>query len=292
MKLSFPKMISKHVQGLLFLSFALTSFLWASAALSLKPEYEADRLLMAAEQAFAISDFDQAAELLDRASQLGIELPADYDFLNGRLLQRSGQLEQAREKLESYVDKEGNEGIYYREALNLITDIERKQNQKQAVASLNTDSINEKVEIRLSGTTEEYVAGLRNQYGLSDSRLALAAHINKLLKENAYTNEGVIAGSRLGTPSQHRINSTSAGEVVSLNKIGDAESDPFREDRFPVYGLSPTISFDCGNTASSCWIRHPVTKQPWIQIRENERVANEVAKAISQLIRVLQKINA
>lgn len=275
-----------------FLFIFLTSIIWASAAQSLKPEYEADRLLMAAEEAVAENDFTLAAKHLDKASQLGIELPADYDFLNGKLLQRKGDLSDAREKLESYVDREGSEGLYYREALGLITEIEKKQNQKQEITSLDKNALNQKAEIRLSETSEEYIAKLRTRYGLKESKLALTAHINSLLKANAYTNAGVVAGSRLGTPSQHRISSTSAGELVSLNRIGDAESDPFREDRFPVYGLSPTIRFDCGRSAASCWILHPVTKRPWLQIRENERTANEVAKAISQLIRVLQKVNA
>lgn len=275
-----------------FLFVFLTSIIWASAAQSLKPEYEADRLLMAAEEAVAENDFTLAAKHLDKASQLGIELPADYDFLNGKLLQRKGDLSDARKKLENYVDREGNEGLYYREALGLITEIEKKQNQKQEITSLDKNALNQKAEIRLSETSEEYIAKLRTRYGLKESKLALTAHINSLLKANAYTNAGVVAGSRLGTPSQHRISSTSAGELVSLNRIGDAESDPFREDRFPVYGLSPTIRFDCGRSAASCWILHPVTKRPWLQIRENERTANEVAKAISQLIRVLQKVNA
>lgn len=275
-----------------FLLLFLTSSIWVSAAHSLKPEYEADRLLMAAEQAVAENDFNLAAKHLDKASQLGIELPADYDFLNGKLLLREGSLNDAREKLESYVDREGNEGLYYREALNLITEIEQKQNQKQEITSLDKITLNQKAEIRLSESSEEYIDKLRIRYGQKDSALALAMHINSLLKANAYTNEGVVAGSRLGTPSQHRISSSSTGELVSLNRLGNAESDPFREDRFPVYGLSPTIRFDCGNSAASCWILHPITKRPWLQIKENERTANEVAKAISQLIRVLQKINA
>src|SRR5690606_23957060 len=103
----------------------LMSVIIAGGAQALKPSHEADRLIMAAQDAIAADDYVQAERYLEEANALGIDLPPDYDFLYGRVLYQQNELQQARTQLEQYVDATGNGGEYYREALMLITEIER-----------------------------------------------------------------------------------------------------------------------------------------------------------------------
>lgn len=135
----------------------------------------------------------------------------------------------------------------------------------------------------------QYVEGLQKLYQTPDATEALTRHINNLLKFYAYGDERIIASSRLGTPSRHRIHTSDRGEIVSFNKFGTAEDEPFKEDRFSVYGVNPYLEYSCSERAGSCWIMHPVTSERWLQIVGNQDTAEELTKAFAQLIKRMQK---
>ena len=257
-------------------------------ALALKPSHEADRLMIAAEEAFKVNNPKLAGQYLDDALRLGIALPPEYNFLYGKLLAQQKKNIEARQYLESYVNREGDSGQFYREALSLITDIQ-KQPQAAAKSQAVTIANRGKSELRRAdGSESSYVDNLQDLYGTGNTAAALITHLNNLLKFYAYGDERIIASSRSGTPSRHKIQFSSRGEIISFNKVGTADA-PYTEDRFSVFGVNPHVSYQCRAATSSCWLYHPVTSQRWLQIVNNEEVALEISKAMSQLIRNLQK---
>jgi hypothetical protein len=277
----------------------------SAETLALTPIEEADRLLSAAEQAFADDNRQQADEYLSDALLLGIALPPEFNFLYGKLLVQQNNGTEARRYLEQYIGDDSTDNRYYREALSLIAQIE-KQNQtttsSQATASpltrsqaVGPQSNNPRqsgkrnaVISRVDSDGLPYVDHIQQLYKAETTASALTQHLNNLLKFYAFGDERVVASTRSGKPSRHKIQFSSEGEIISFNKVGAANA-PYTEDRFSVYGVNPHISFQCRAATSSCWLYHPITSQRWLQIVRNEDVALEISKALSQLIRDLQK---
>lgn len=268
-----------------------TLLLWlmASPATALKPSHEADRLILAAEEAIAANNYSQAAEHLEKTRQLGISLPAEYDFFYGKLLNQRDEPARARTHLESYADQVGSGGEHYREALSLITDIEQQRGRSRQAKQGDTGTAEGTAELSWADNQRQYVEEIQELYESSDASKALVQHINSLLKFYAYGDERIIAASRMDTPSRHRIHTSDRGEIVSFSKFGLAEDEPFREKRFTVYGVDPYVEHQCDRSTASCWVLHPVTSERWLQIVQNEEVAAELSKAFSQLIKRMQK---
>ncbi|MGI1677515.1 MAG: tetratricopeptide repeat protein [Cellvibrionaceae bacterium] len=255
-----------------------------STSYALQPAHEADRLIMAAEDSIENNDYRDAERYLEKAEKLGIALPSDYDFLYGKILQHKGDYKKANDKLELYVNRDGNEGRYYREALSLITNIERKlENKTESVSG------SPKSEIKWSDDNDSYARSIQSQQGNKNLHTALTSQINELLKRHPYGDRKILAASRTATPSKHKIKTSTAGEIISINQYGSDKSAPFKEDRFSVYGINPYINYECLQSTASCWIIHPITQKRWLQIEENKETAIELSKALSQLIRFMQK---
>lgn len=269
-------------------ALALTAtLLLSSPASALKPSHEADRLVLAAKEAIDNDDYSQAEEHLRAARQLGIKLPPDYDFFYGKLLRQQNDWTAARTHLEQYADSAGNTGENYREALSLITQIEKDRGGRTEPRPNSPEGT---AEIRWADKQQQYVDDIQELYQTPDASQALVQHINSLLKFYAYGDERIIGGSRRGTPSRHRIHTSDRGEIVSFTKLGTAKEEPFRESRFAVYGVDPHVQHQCSRATDNCWITHPVTSERWLQILQNEEVAAELAKAFSQLIKRMQKV--
>lgn len=265
----------------------LMTFVIASNAQALKPSHEADRLIMAAQDAIVGNDYVQAERYLEEAKALGIDLPPGYDFLYGRVLYQQNELLRARTQLEQYVDATGNEGEYYREALMLITEIEKLRSGR----SENADSSSqERAEIRWAGSDaqSDYLTEIQALYQLDSPQQALVEHINSLLQLYAYGGDRIIGGSRVATPTRHRIVTTDRGEIVSFNRSGADEQTPITEDHFPVYGVNPYLRYECSSASANCWLIHPVTAGRWLQILNDREAVDELTKAFSHLIREMQ----
>jgi len=214
------------------------------AAWSLQAEHEADRLLLATEEALADNNYSQAEEHLNAIRQLGITPPPEYEFFYGKLLHHRNNGTRARSHLENYVNRTGRDGEYYRDALNLITEIERE---------------------RSGQSTADNTA-------------------------YAYGREEVVAGSRrLSQPTRHKIQVGENGKLISFNRAGATEEAPVREESFSVYGVDPYIAYQCNARASNCWLMHPVSNDRWLQVLDNREAAGEIAKALSELIKQMQK---
>ncbi len=254
------------------------------SSLALQPAHEADRLIMAAEKSIEENNYRDAERYLAKAGELGISLPSEYDFLYGKLLQNKGEYKKANEKLEQYVNRDGNEGRYYRDALGLITEIEKKLENK-----IETDPNSPKSEIKWSNKNDKDKRPPKIEQGNKDLNVALTSHINKLLTQKPQGDRRILAASRISTPSKHKIKTSSNGEIISINQYGSNKSAPFKEDRFSVYGINPYIEFECLQSTASCWITHPVSGKRWLQVEENKEKAAELARTLSQLIRYMQK---
>lgn len=265
-----------------FLSF----YCIASNALALEPEHEAERLLIATEQAFTNNDISQVERNLEQVRLLHIALPPDYQFFNGKLLLHKKSYTSARIHLENYVNLAGKEGHHYREALTLITQIEKAA--QQPAAKTTTSHGKSKADISWSEDNSDYVQKLLKIYDTSIPERALTRHINSLLKFYAYSDDRIIASSRMTTPSLHQLHTSGRGEIVSMNKIGAGSDIPFTENRFSVYGVNPYVSYRCYQNSANCWLQHPVTQERWLQIVNNDDAAQEVAKALSHLIKDMQ----
>ncbi len=272
----------QHLQSLILFFFLAVGIQATSHAL--QPAHEADRLIMAAEESIENNDYRDAERYLQKAGKLGIELPAGYDFLYGKILKHNGELTKANERLETYVNREGNEGQYYREALSLITEIEKKSDSDPE-----STSGAQKSEIKWSKKNDSYLQEISNKQGDKNLIVALTAHINQLLKQHSVDNKNIVAASRTITPSNHSIKTSSKGEIISINQYGSDNQSPIKEDRFSVYGIDPYVKYQCPQSTASCWIIHPITEKRWLQIAEDKDTASELAKALTQLIRQIQK---
>ncbi len=124
-------------------------------------------------------------------------------------------------------------------------------------------------------------------YDTETAKKALTIHINNLLRFYAFKDDRIVATNRYSTPSRHSVHVSSEGDLISMNQYGYGNK-PFREDRFSVFGVNHFVNYECSHSAGNCWLIHPVTKQRWLQIVENEDAALELSRAISELIRELQ----
>ena len=93
-------------------------------AVQLPPEMEADRFLLQAESAIDEQDFEQAKTTMDRILELqaehDLELPEQFPFRYGQVLERLGLYDEATESVTRYLTGIGRDGEFYREALELL----------------------------------------------------------------------------------------------------------------------------------------------------------------------------
>ncbi len=263
----------------------ISLLLIAPPALAIKAQHEADRLLLAAQQALEQNNYREAKQHLTAAQNLKIKLPSEFYFVKGELLLNDGLPKAAQEAFENYVDRAGREGQHYQEALSLITRI-----QKQGHVSKASKPI---AELKWSAETkknQDYIGKLQMLYMSDSSAKALVTHINSLLQFYAYSDKRVKAASHMGDATRHQIRSSRKGEIISTHLPPESNQDTaITEERFSVYGVNPYVSYRCSNSTRSCWLLHPVNQRQWLQIVRNEEAAAELSKALGYLIRTLQK---
>ena len=109
------------------------AFLWLllpamAAGTQLPPAIEADRHLVRAERAIEEQDFIGAKAAMDAILELraqhDLEVPEQFFFRYAEVLERLGQYDEALEYVTEYLALAGQDGEYYREALELFNDAE------------------------------------------------------------------------------------------------------------------------------------------------------------------------
>ena len=273
---------------------ALVLFIWVALlpplAQALKPEHEGARLLLAAEQAVEQQQFAKARGYLTKAENLSIPLAPAFHYYKGRVLAQSGNKAAARRHFEIYVDKAGAEGDHYKAALRHITRIEESTAAPQKTGA-------PKAEINWSARPtggKAYTERLQMLYMAGTPVEALVTHVNKLLQFYAYGDPRITAANRIKNPTKHSIRVNQRGEIISLSQLtapqkSSPEQPLAKEERFAVFGVNPYVDHRCDNTTASCWILNPNNAQDWLQVVHSREAVNELSKALTQLIKQLQK---
>jgi hypothetical protein len=139
-----------------------------------------------------------------------------------------------------------------------------------------------------SSEQNNYLAHVRQQHPAANDRQALLAHCNQLLKTHALR-----SGYQVGQPQPRdqlfQLSLDQAGELVVRNEVRAEGQLEVRHQRLSVFGLDPFIRYECPVGGISCEIKNPADGSPWLTLVRNHEGAAELAKAVSFLMRNLQK---
>ncbi|WP_252275025.1 hypothetical protein [Pseudomonas subflava] len=159
--------------------------------------------------------------------------------------------------------------------------------------SLGTGAPAQASEAQLGGEEQtRYLAELKRLYLTKDERKALLAHSNALLDTYALR-----AGYQLGkAPAQrsdlrYQLSVAGPGELLvrQETRAEKAQSLAVSNQRLSVFGLDPYIRYECPTSGITCVLTNPADGSPWITVLRDHQGAADLAKAISFLIRNLQK---
>lgn len=134
----------------------------------------------------------------------------------------------------------------------------------------------------------KYLAELRSLYLTSNERDALLAHSNALLKTY-----GLRAAYQVGQANpedlDYRVSVGAPGELRIREERRDASGNVAVRNRgFSVFGLDPYIQYHCPPQGVACVLHSPAGGDPWLTILRDPKGAEELAKALSFLLRNLQ----
>ncbi|MEX6501431.1 hypothetical protein [Pseudomonas zhanjiangensis] len=140
------------------------------------------------------------------------------------------------------------------------------------------------------GEQAGYLAELKRLYLTQNERQALLAHSNDLLRTYALR-----AAYQVGQAQRqdllYQLRVDSPGELLVREQIGDPQSGDVavHNRRISLFGVDPFIRYDCPPSGISCVFYHPADGSPLLTIVRDHQGAAELAKALSFLIRNLQK---
>ncbi len=252
---------------------------------SLAPEHEMQRLLLVADESIKSMEYGKAKSALDKIGELAIDPEVKYFYFKGLVDANSGERNMARDALVEYVNRAGSDGEYYEKALRLITELESETTESASTSKSEIDWSQV-----VTSENDQYLAGLRKLYLTNNDEKALLEHINSLLKANVYV-PGRIRHLNQNEGRVFRISANSKDEVVvqetDYTQSGNASHSL---SRLAVFGVDPYIKSDCNTDHRECWLWHPVeTQEKWIVIADNKEALGELTRAMTALIRLLQK---
>jgi len=135
-----------------------------------------------------------------------------------------------------------------------------------------------------------YLAGIQRAHPNISQRQALLAQCNQLLKTYALR-----AGYQLGQSDPrdwlYQLSIGGPGELL-LREESRAPQGPavaVRNQRLSVFGVDPFIRYDCPQNGIRCVLQNPADGSPLLSVLRDQDGAAELAKALSFLIRNLQK---
>jgi hypothetical protein len=143
----------------------------------------------------------------------------------------------------------------------------------------------------LSGSEQgQYLAKIKRLYLTDNDRQALLAHCNDLLKTYALR-----AGYQVAQSNRqdllYQLSLSSSGELLlreeSRAQQGGALS--VRNRPLNLYGVDPYVRYECPSSGISCVLHNPADGSALLSIVRDHQGAAELAKALSFLIRNVQK---
>lgn len=136
---------------------------------------------------------------------------------------------------------------------------------------------------------KQYLEGLKRLYLTQDERKALLAHSNALL--NTYA---LRAGYQVGQGSRedltYSLSLGGSGELIVREQSRSADDALAVSNRkLSVFGLDPFIRYECPTPGIRCVILVPGQSAPLLTIVRDHDGAEQLAKALSYLIRNVQR---
>lgn len=136
----------------------------------------------------------------------------------------------------------------------------------------------------------QYIAKIKQQHNTEDDRSALIAQINQLLNSSA-----LLAGYQTGfnNPMDHiySINVPRPGELSIREQTRNPSNGQIQvsTSTINIFGLNSFVDYDCTVNRVACEITHQDSSQPWLRIARDANAAREISRAMSYLIRNLQR---
>lgn len=271
-----------------FLHFVvmLIILLLPSKLLALSPEFEADRLMLLAEEQVNAQQFAKAEATLQQIGELKVNPPTQYYFLRGQVLSHNNRVTDAIAALETYVESGGKESDHYSQALTMISELKEKSPTEN-----NSDNyLPGKAEINWAIAPQKndgYLDHLQYLYQTKDTKLALVNHINTILMSYSIS-DGRRDGNTTQSGMRYSVATGNQGKLVTTTRDTEQQAERITNDQLSVYGVNPYVEYSCQTAANICVIYNPVNQQPWLQIVKNESAVKELSKAISELIKLMQ----
>ena len=140
-----------------------------------------------------------------------------------------------------------------------------------------------------SAESTRYLAELKTLYLTSDERQALLAHSNALLKTY-----GLRAAYQVGQANpqdlEYRLSVGAPGQLRIREERHDASGNvAVRNRQVSVFGMDHYIRYQCLPQGIVCEFQSQAEGEPWLTILRDPKGAEELAKALSFLLRNLQK---
>jgi len=135
-----------------------------------------------------------------------------------------------------------------------------------------------------------YLLELKRLYLTQDDRQALLTHCNELLKTYALR-----AAYQVGQAQRqdllYQLRQGESGELLLREETRGQQGKhvAVRNLRVPLFGVDPFVRYECPAGGISCVLQNPVDGSPLLTIVRDHQGAAELAKALSFLIRNLQK---
>lgn len=133
-----------------------------------------------------------------------------------------------------------------------------------------------------------YLEQIRKLYLTGDERQALLAHSNALLQTYALR-----AGYQIGSSTPHdivyQLSAGDSGELLVREETRSEGRIEVRNRAVAIFGVDPFIRYECPSHGIVCEIKNPSDGSPWLTVVRDHDGAAELAKALSFLIRNLQK---
>ena len=269
---------------------AVFLFFSAPAAHSLPPEIEVDRLILATKEKLAVQNFSAARQYLERVAPLNVQPPADYYLLYARVYYQADAWEQAKSHYEKYVEKVGKDGEFYEESLKLITELEETlADRPETAASTEAPSTAIALPEKQGVQYDQTVAELYLDPSLTQS---LVTHVNSLFKSYRYV-EGKIKNTERNDYIDFKLSLNKNRELVLTRRdVNQEMGGPVSElsvSRLSAFGIDPNIEYRCSKESDSCTIKHPLDQREWIKVSRDEHGAEEISKALTRLLKALQR---
>ena len=135
-----------------------------------------------------------------------------------------------------------------------------------------------------------YLLELKRLYLTENERQALLAHCNDLLKTYALR-AAYQVGQAQRQDRLYQVREGESGELLLREEVrGQQGTDlAVRNQRVALFGVDPFVRYECPSSGVSCVLHNPNDGSPLLSIVRDHQGAAELAKALSFLIRNLQK---